>query len=151
MALSGPTWRIAESGYDGFEYDLPDDPEGQSKLRAVKRVSGLKAFALIRTKGPDHLASFEGALEGAVRAGADMVTSSSGMDCMSSGEALALFEGALEIQTRFEVRVAHETHRQTALFTPWNTVALLDALPELRITADYSHWCCVAERLLDDQ
>jgi hypothetical protein len=28
---------------------------------------------------------------------------------------------------------------------------LLDALPGLRLTADFSHWCCVHESLLEDQ
>jgi hypothetical protein len=28
---------------------------------------------------------------------------------------------------------------------------LLDALPTLKLTADFSHWCCVHETLLEDQ
>jgi hypothetical protein len=42
-----------EAGYDGFEFDLPED-DGVP-LRAHDQ---LRYFALIRTSGPDHLASF---------------------------------------------------------------------------------------------
>jgi sugar phosphate isomerase/epimerase len=86
-----------------------------------------------------------------MRAGADLVSSSSGADHMSPNEALFFFECALEIERRVEIPVAHETHRRTALFTPWSTAALLDALPDLKLTADYSHWCCVTERMLEDE
>ena len=141
---------IAGAGYDGFESDLPD-AEGIPALRAARRRTDLKYLTLIRTRGPDHLASFERRLEDAARADADLVSSSSGMDHMQRDEALRFFEGALEIASRFEMPVAHETHRQTLLFTPWGTASLLGELPELRITADYSHWCCVAERMLEDQ
>lgn len=140
---------IADAGYDGFEFDLPE-AGGMSALRAARRHHELKHFTLIRTRGPDHLASFERQLERAALLEADLVTSSSAMDCMSRDQALSFFEGALEIASRFETPVAHETHRQTALFTPWDTLALLAELPELRITADYSHWCCVTERMLED-
>jgi sugar phosphate isomerase/epimerase len=143
--------RIAAASYDGFEWDLADDPAFLDELRTAKERSGLRSFALIRTKGPDHLASFEREVAGAVEAGADFVSSCSGTDHMSAGEALFFFECALEIERAFEIPVTHETHRTTALFTPWTTAALVDALPDLKLTADYSHWCCVTERMLEDQ
>jgi sugar phosphate isomerase/epimerase len=143
--------RIAAAGYQGFEYDLPAAPEAQDRLREAKEAAGLRSFALIATEGPDHLASFERGLEGAVRAGADHVSSCSGADHMSRGEALFLLECALELERRVGIPVAHETHRRTTLFTPWDTAALVEALPGLRLTADYSHWCCVTERMLEDQ
>jgi sugar phosphate isomerase/epimerase len=141
---------IADAGYDGFEFDLPE-ADGVSALRRARRHHELGYFTLIRTRGPDHLASFEAQLERAARLDAALVSSASAMDHFSREEALAFFEGAVEIERRFEIPVAHETHRQSAMFTPWSTAALLAELPQLKITADYSHWCCVAERMLDDQ
>ncbi|KAL6700394.1 hypothetical protein J3F84DRAFT_358043 [Trichoderma pleuroticola] len=35
-------------------------------------------------------------------------------------------------------------------FNPWVTRLILEVVPELRLTADFSHWMVVAERLLDD-
>ena len=37
------------------------------------------------------------------------------------------------------------------MFTPWTTAALLRRFPELHLTADFSHFVNVSERLLDDQ
>ncbi len=41
-----------------------------------------------------------------------------------------------------------ETHRATSLYSPWLTEII--AAPQLRFTADISHWVVVSERLLDD-
>ena len=45
-----------------------------------------------------------------------------------------------------------ETHRGRYSYSPWLMRDVLLALPELRITADFSHWCVVSERfVLDDE
>lgn len=154
-ALEGESFRadltqIAAAGYDGFEFDLPAD-DGILALREARDSYDLKCFVVFRTSGPDHLASFERQLKRAAILEPDLVTSHSAEDSMPLDEALRFFERALEIQDRLGVNVAHETHRQTPLYTPWQTAAILSSLPELQITADYSHWCCVAERMLSDQ
>lgn len=38
------------------------------------------------------------------------------------------------------VSVYHETHRGRALYNPWVCRDLVRALPDLMLTADYSHW-----------
>jgi sugar phosphate isomerase/epimerase len=150
-ALDLDLGQIEDAGYDGFEFDLPE-VDGVAELRAARRRRpALRYFALIRTVGPDHLASFSRELERAAALEADHVTAASGEDWMSRDDARRFFEGALELQRTFEIPVSHETHRGTTLFTPWHTAALLTEFPALRITADYSHWCCVCERMLDDQ
>ena len=141
---------IADAGYDAFEFDLPENDDEVSVLRSERQSHDLAYYALIRTTGPDHLTSFRRLLERADRAGADFVTSSSSTDSTSFDDKLRFFEGALRIQSEFELPVAHETHRQTALFTPWDTAKILSAFPELKLTADYSHWCCVSESILDE-
>ena len=45
-----------------------------------------------------------------------------------------------------------ETHRGRYSYSPWLMRDVLLALPELRITADFSHWCVVSERhVLDEE
>ena len=58
-------------------------------------------------------------------------------------EQLHFFRQALDAERSAGVPVGHETHRRRAMFTPWTTAQLLSDLPELKITADFSHWCCV--------
>jgi hypothetical protein len=64
---------------------------------------------------------------------------------------LAFYEQALILEKAISIPVGHETHRGRAMFTPWATARLLQDLPDLKITADFSHWCCVCESLLEDQ
>ena len=49
------------------------------------------------------------------------------------------------------IAVVHETHRGKFSFALHVTERFLRANPELRIGADFSHWCNVANSLLDDQ
>lgn len=44
--------------------------------------------------------------------------------------------------------VSFETHRSRSLHSPWTIQTFLEAFPGLRLTADLSHWCVVAERLM---
>jgi hypothetical protein len=41
--------------------------------------------------------------------------------------------------------IVFETHRQTLLYAPWTTRRCLEVLPDLRLTADFSHFTCVSE------
>jgi sugar phosphate isomerase/epimerase len=143
--------RIARTGWDGFEFDLPDeaDEAQNAGLRSAVESSGLPYFTLIRTSGPDHVRSFREQVERAGRLGAALVTSSSGDDFMPLQEKLGLFGRLLRVEEELGIRVAHETHRQTALFTPWDTAAIVREFPQIKLTADYSHWCCVSESMLD--
>ena len=34
------------------------------------------------------------------------------------------------------------------MFHPWVTREILEAVPDLSVTCDFSHWCCVTERLV---
>jgi hypothetical protein len=49
------------------------------------------------------------------------------------------------------IQIAHEIHRGKFSFHPLTTLPYLDAYPNLRLTADLSHWCCVCSSYLQDQ
>jgi hypothetical protein len=70
---------------------------------------------------------------------------------MTRDEGSYFFEAALRAESQLGIPVLHETHRGCLLFTPWDTAAYLRIFPALKITADYSHWVNVCERLPDDQ
>lgn len=57
---------------------------------------------------------------------------------------------AHELAADCEVTCSFETHRATSLYSPWLTLEIIQQLPQLRFTADISHWIVVSERLLDD-
>ncbi|KAE8346139.1 hypothetical protein BDV24DRAFT_158938 [Aspergillus arachidicola] len=45
--------------------------------------------------------------------------------------------------------VSYEAHRNRAFFRPRATAAVLKRVPSLQVTADFSHFVVVCERLLD--
>jgi sugar phosphate isomerase/epimerase len=57
---------------------------------------------------------------------------------------------AHELAAEYELTCSFETHRATSLYSPWLTLEIIQQLPQLRFTADISHWIVVSERLLDD-
>jgi len=61
------------------------------------------------------------------------------------------FAEALSAAAALGTAVSFETHRSRSTYNPWTTRDLLHALPDLRLTCDFSHWCCVCERLIDTE
>ncbi|MFU8885971.1 MAG: TIM barrel protein [Cyanobacteriota bacterium] len=55
---------------------------------------------------------------------------------------------ALDLAAACGLPVSFETHRSRSFYSPWLIGAYLEAFPALRLTADLSHWCAVAERLM---
>ena len=64
---------------------------------------------------------------------------------------MEFFVRAMEIADSFKLIVSFETHRGRSLFNPWITQRIVRALPSIRLTCDFSHWCVVCERLIDTE
>ncbi|MDF2657593.1 MAG: xylose isomerase protein [Paenibacillus sp.] len=141
--------KIAEAGYGGVEFTLPSQDKWKQFRELLERYN-LAFIAQIVTRD-DHISSFESLARQAAEFNPVKIVSHSAKDSMSYEDQLHFFEKALAVEEAISVPVAHETHRGRAMFTPWATSKLLRQFPELKITADFSHWCCVCESLLQDQ
>lgn len=140
--------RIAAAGYDGVEawfhsFDVPP-----AEFRHLLDAHGLKLIMATSFTQPGEA---EPALKAAAELGPLKINVHGGRDDMTRDEGAAFFEAALEAEARIGLPVGHETHRQRVLFTPWDTAYYLRQFPELKITADYSHWVNVCGRLPTDQ
>ncbi|RKL00754.1 hypothetical protein BFJ68_g12620 [Fusarium oxysporum] len=73
------------------------------------------------------------------------------LDYWSLDESVYFYQKTLGIDKELGLTglVSHETHRNRSLFTPYAAKYILPKVPELRVTADISHWVVVCERLLD--
>ena len=60
----------------------------------------------------------------------------------------AFWRQALALAEACTLPVSFETHRSRSFYSPWLLQPFLEAFPDLRLTADLSHWCAVAERLM---
>jgi sugar phosphate isomerase/epimerase len=146
--------RALTAGFDGVEMGVPPDPKERRDLRALLDDSGLMFIAQQWTTGTDaaaHAASFQEQYERAVEMRPLLVNSHTGRDIFSLPQNLEVFAAAARLEKEHGIPVAHEVHRGRATFSTLSTLALIDAFPEVRLTADFSHWCCVHESLLEDQ
>jgi hypothetical protein len=79
------------------------------------------------------------------------INAHSGYDAWTLAEMRRFYQASAAFEASLPVPLVHETHRGRCFYSPWIVRELLPELPKLRFTADFSHWCCVAERLIDDQ
>jgi hypothetical protein len=141
--------RIAKAGYDGIECAVEEisDPE---KFVSLLEEFHLDFIPLIYTEGNDHLTEFKRLVKLASSFSPKKIVAHAGRDLWSFDEQVEFFEEAIEIEKEFGIPIAHETHRRRPLFSPMNALALMEIIPELKINADFSHWCCVSESMLED-
>jgi hypothetical protein len=99
----------------------------------------------------DHLKSLE---EGVIRSLEGLplfINTMAGYDAWSAADALRFHRGVVSLQNKHAIIISVETHRGRSTYSPWLTRDFLRAIPELRITCDFSHWCVVSERLILDE
>jgi len=145
--------RIRDSGYVGIEAVVPPAEERERFMKLLEQHS-FEYIPQIFTQGStveEHLTSFRQQVETAVTLHPKFINCHSGRDAWSEADSTRFFEQALNLEAKARRPVAHETHRGRILFNPWITSRLLSQFQELKLCCDFSHWVCVAERLLDDE
>ena len=127
---------------------------GIAEMRQLAAVHHLDLLPLVYTSGrtvAEHLAEFRRVLALAMTFAPIRINVHSGLDAWSRDEAMAFYREARAIAADLPVAVCHETHRGRTFYSPWITRDILLAVPGLRLTADFSHWVCVAERRILDE
>ena len=147
-------------GFDGIEGPLPIAPRGRAVFRQRLQDEGLAYISELCTAGSyvpnphttveQHSASFREQAEAAAECDPLMVVLG-GRDAWSIGESVQFFGEAIAYAAEVGIMVSFETHRSRSLFNPWVTREILRQLPALHLTCDFSHWCCVCERLVLDE
>lgn len=145
-SLESQLSQIQFAGYAGFETGLPT--AGPTETRKLASDHGLKFVMQAYLTTIDEL---KAAIEGAGESGAVLLNIHTGKDWWSFDQGCAFFEEAVRLQRQAPCPLVHETHRGRMMFAPAVTRAYLEKFPDLRITADFSHFTCVCETLLEDQ
>lgn len=140
--------RIAAAGYDGVEIWLTDSPFKRDTILRLVEKHHLRLIAAGAIATADDIRPTLNAFS---QYEPVKINIQSGIDAMPFDEGKRFVEALLETAQQLGVTVLQETHRGKLLYTPWVTAAYLRAFPELHITADYSHWVNVCERLPLDQ
>jgi len=146
--------RVKESGFEATEIYLQSLKEKPPEITALHAQSGLHLIGQILTQGftpREHRTSLEQQFELALQCGVVFINSHMGRDIYSFAENLQLFERAIALSVASGVPIRIETHRGRPTYSAIETRHFLEALPELQLTADFSHWMVVHESDLSDQ
>lgn len=148
-------------GFNGIEGPLPQQIPEAKLLRECISKGQIEYIAEVCTAGsyvPDREASLEQHLndlacflDRAVSYQPKFVTCLGGCDAWSLEKSLQFFERAMKLAHERDLVISFETHRGRSLFNPWITQQVLNELPSILLTCDFSHWCVVCERLVDTE
>ena len=149
------------AGFDGLEAPLPQAGAARDDLAGALHGHGLRWIQEICTAGSyvprrdasvaEHLEDFETQLRDGRALGAEFANVMGGCDAWPLDDSVRFFAEAHGIAERLGVTASFETHRGRSFFNPWTTVAVLDRVPTLPVTCDFSHWAVVCERLPDSE
>lgn len=148
------------AGFNGIEAPVPAQDEVLDQFGSLLHGGALQWVQEICTAGSyvprrratveEHLQDLERQLRRGIAVGARFANVMGGCDAWEIDDSVRFFSEAQNIADRVGVTCSFETHRGRSFFNPWNTVKILERLPELKITCDFSHWMVVCERLLED-
>jgi sugar phosphate isomerase/epimerase len=152
---------LAHATIDGVEGPPPADFARARELERELALARVPYVAEVCTGGSyapassvpfaAHIEDFRRQAELSAAAGASFITCLGGSDSWPLARSVEFYARALDIAERLGLDVSFETHRSRPTFHPWATAELLRTMPALELTVDFSHWCVVCERLVDDE
>ncbi len=132
---------VANAGYDGIECFFVDMKPAE--FNAARRELGLSFNAGMVAPS---IAAFRTELQRVLAYEPDLINCHGGRDYFAFDEGVAFFRECIDIaRSETDIEVVHETHRRCALYSPWGTRRYLEAIPDLFICADFSHFTVVSE------
>jgi sugar phosphate isomerase/epimerase len=148
--------RVKAAGFDGIEMSLPLDVAAREDWTVRIAAAGLELIAaqwetVFHPTFEPHKQALAELLHNACAAKPLHVNSHTGKDYFTPAQNRELLELAADISRQHGVAIVHEIHRSRFSGHPMLLLPYLDQMPELRLTADLSHWCCACESLLEDQ
>lgn len=158
-AIAWEDWlpKVKAADYDGIEWAVANNTD-IAVLDKVFRMAGnlqlpviLQHYETSDSDFPRHLDVYARWFEKIKGYPAVKINSQTGKDYFTVTQNTQLIELANSFGLANNIPVVHETHRGKFSFAAHVMRSYLEAIQDLRITLDASHWCAVAESYLDDQ
>lgn len=153
--------QLLAADMQGIEGAAPDEPKAQAHWASLFDDNSIAYIAEITTVGSyvperqaslqQHLDSLQRKLDHSAPLRPQLVTCLGGCDAWPESQSLEFFSRAIELADQYQLAISFETHRSRSLFNPWVTQRMVERLPQLKLTVDFSHWCVVCERLMDTE
>lgn len=147
--------KVRAAGFDGVECAIPFEESQKREIQEALKGERLELigqyYQSFESEFEEHKDNFEMHLENISELKPVLIVTQTGKDYFSPSQNQNLFQIAGKVSERSGIPLSHETHRNKALFAAHIAKNLLKDNPEIRITADFSHWCVVSESLLEQQ
>ncbi len=148
---------VKEAGYDGVEIGFSFTLSAGEKAEIINGLKDhhLKAIGqhwqTIEKDFDEHCTVFKQHLYSLAELRPLFINTQTGKDYFTVEQNLSLMQIANDIGKETGITILHETHRGKWSFAAHITQQYLQIAPQIRLTLDVSHWCNVAESLLEDQ
>lgn len=146
--------KVKAAGYDGVDTWMPEDEQERKQyIRLLQQYDLAIVSHQHQAKGntiDEYCQSYEYYLNMSMECGPILINSHSGRDYFTLEEQLRVIDVAENFSVKNNIRIAHETHRGRIGFSPGNAKELFKLRPDMKITADLSHWVCVTESYLEN-
>jgi sugar phosphate isomerase/epimerase len=146
--------KVKAAGYDGIETGIPFDEAEKLEIKHALHENDLlligQYFQSFEQDFVQHAESFKKHLYNIIEMNPVLIDSQTGKDYFTAGQNKQLFDMASQISKESGILIAHETHRNKALYAAHVAKELLINNPDIVITADFSHWCNVSESFLEE-
>ena len=134
----------AAAGYNGLECaNTGMDPEAFGDLTGEL---GLEYVAMMFC---DDEQAFRDQLDNIKKTKPILINCHPGRDWFDLDRGVEFFRNVMDMAGEVDCQVVYETHRTRALYSPWSTERFCQAIPELRLCADLSHFTTVAEGTME--
>jgi len=147
--------KVMDDGYDGVEISLPDSTKLQKEYLSVLSDAGipfiLQHHQTDKKTVDEYISEFVSRMEMLADANPLFINSQTGKDFFFFEDNCRIIEKANEVEAKSGVPIYHETHRGKFSFACHVMPEYVDVFPDMKITADFSHWVNVSESLLEHQ
>lgn len=146
--------QLVNAGFDYAEVYVPDNEKEREQLflslhkRSFPFV--IHQYQATGKNFEEFKNNFKAQLDLAASYRPILISSHTGKDCFSFEQNAELLKIAGEAEQETGILIVHETHRGSCLYSPGLFKEYYKDDAGLKITADFSHWCCVSESLLEE-
>jgi sugar phosphate isomerase/epimerase len=154
--------KVIESGYDGFEINVPEDDSFVAELLQelqIIRSTKNKDFIFIaqqvlsnqKESVNEYIERITQRLNFLTALQPDYINSHTGKDFFDFSDNCRIIEITEQISKKSGIPIWHEIHRGRFSFHLKTLLNYIDVFPKIKLIADFSHFCVVSESDLQDQ
>jgi Xylose isomerase-like TIM barrel len=144
--------KVKEGGYDGVDTWMPENKTEQKKIISLLDKYQLAIVSHQHQATGNNITEYCKSLQYYLSLSTEcnpiLINSHSGKDYFSVDDQLKVIDVVQEFSEKNNIVIAHETHRGRIGYSPYNAMELFMQRPNMKITADFSHWVCVTESWL---